>query len=62
MGLEIFSILFLAFVGFFSCLALKWMNIIEGQWWLITMPIWGMFLVCVFIFTLVMYIEKQAKN
>lgn len=62
MSLEIFSILSLAFVGFFFCIVLKLTDTIQWAWWLVCSPIWGIFIVCVLIFFLIIYIEKQAKN
>lgn len=62
MGLEIFSILFLSFAGFFTCLGLKLSGKIQWAWWLVCSPIWGIFLVCVFIFAFIVWIEKQAKD
>lgn len=59
---EIFSILFFALISFSVFLGLKLTGTIQWSWWFICSPIWGTSLACVFVFILVFWIEKQAKN
>lgn len=62
MGIEIFSIIFFSWVGFFTCLGLKLTGNISWGWWLVTAPIWGTFIICILIFVLLMWIEREGKS